>query len=246
LLLTTKGKREVLWPNPTIIPTSVSLYMHIFRASAPPLQATQSSYKVPSDPEPKTSCKDTAEWSEHIQWTKQSLVGPVHRRPSKLDANIHTWAGTVDVEELASNAESYIEKPQAGCRLLWLSLSLSFILRPTVSRPVSLGIKHPSAAYDQIFFSIRQLRVCWCGTLSLTRGRVCSFQLLLALASAVVFGSESRGTRDHILLPQIRDFPFRRILRLAGLWWKYSNPLLHGICYGLSSWPPHIASAWTA
>jgi hypothetical protein len=31
--------------------------------------------------------------------------------------------------------------------------------------------------------------------------------LLLALASAVIFGSESRGTRDHILLFQIRHSP---------------------------------------
>jgi hypothetical protein len=52
-------------------------------------------------------------------------------------------------------------------------------------------------------------------------------QLLLVLASADIFGSDSRGTRDHILLSQIRDFPFRCLLRLAGLRWRYLNPPPH-------------------
>jgi hypothetical protein len=68
---------------------------------------------------------------------------------------------------------------------------------------------------------------CYCQTVAglnwgvLTRGRVCHLQLLLALASAVILGSKSCGTHDHILLSQIQDFPFHRLLLLAGLQWRY-------------------------
>jgi hypothetical protein len=37
------------------------------------------------------------------------------------------------------------------------------------------------------------------------------------------------GTRYHIILSQIWDFLFRRLLRLAGSRWRYSTPPPHGL-----------------
>jgi hypothetical protein len=53
--------------------------------------------------------------------------------------------------------------------------------------------------------TLRQLGVYRCGAHSLTRGRVCSLQLLLALTRVITFGSETRTTHDHILPSQILD-----------------------------------------
>jgi hypothetical protein len=81
------------------------------------------------------------------------------------------------------------------------------MLLPTASRPVSWK-KAPIWGLRLEFITVKHLRVCPCGALSLTRGRVCRLQELLVLASAVILGSESRGTCDHILLSQIRDSLF--------------------------------------
>jgi hypothetical protein len=118
------------------------------------------------------------------------------------------------------------------------------------SAVIQLGDK-PLETHDQHFF---QLNICGHRpyvTSSLTRGWVCRLQLVLVLASAVILRSESRRNHGHILRSQIRDSPdlegqvpvfispqkqggplippgtwflFRRLLRLAGLRWRYSTP----------------------
>jgi hypothetical protein len=68
------------------------------------------------------------------------------------------------------------------CRTsLWkteVEVEVEFKLRPTLSRPVRLFVRHPSGNRDQFFFLLdiffRQLRVCYSVALSLKRGRVCN------------------------------------------------------------------------
>jgi hypothetical protein len=100
---------------------------------------------------------------------------------------LNSAAGTVLTAELAES-ESYIMTDGQSASLSWNKAPI-WGLRPD-------------------FITVRQLRVCWYGALSLSRGRLCCLQLLQALASAVILGSEFRGTRDRILLFEVWDFLF--------------------------------------
>jgi hypothetical protein len=71
------------------------------------------------------------------------------------------------------------------------------------------------------------MRYCFCGAPSLTRGRVCLLYMLLLLDSAVFLGSECLGTRDHIWLSQICDFPFRRDPTTRRVTVEVFKPRLH-------------------
>jgi hypothetical protein len=124
------------------------------------------------------------------------------------------------------------------------------VLRQTVSRPVCLGVKCLSGAYDQFFITVRQMRVCWCGALSDERTglpftiaagpRQRSHSWVRVQRDSWLYFtvSDSRlpqpgGPGPCIYSPQERGrpvippgtgFPFRRLKRLAGLRWRYSNP----------------------
>jgi hypothetical protein len=91
---------------------------------------------------------------------------------------------------------------------------------------------------------------------SLTRGWVCRLELLLVLASAVILRSDTPAwdSRPHFtvsdsrltqpggpspriyisqelggpVIPPGTEFPFRRLLLLAGRRWRYSTPPPHG------------------
>jgi hypothetical protein len=129
-------------------------------------------------------------------------------------------------------------------------------LRQTVSRPVYLVVKPHLGPKTRFLLLSRQFRVCWCKAPSLTRGRICRLQLLLTRTRAVILGftvprdswpyftvSDSKlpqpggpGPRIYIsqeqggpVIPPGTGFPFRRLLRLARLRWRYSNPLPHGL-----------------
>jgi hypothetical protein len=84
-------------------------------------------------------------------------------------------------------------------------VKIKVILRPTVSRPVRPGVRHPSGTGDQFFpFSVwlffRQFRGCWCGAPSLTKSRVCTFQFFPGIVSASFLRSQSHGSHEHSLL----------------------------------------------
>jgi hypothetical protein len=100
----------------------------------------------------------------------------------------------------------------------------------------------PSVSHDQIFITIWQLRSCFRGAPSLTRGWVFLLYMLLVIASAIFLGSESLGTRDHILLSQIWDCSFRRLLQLTWSRWRYSYMIRFCQFYLYSLRMDHIES----
>jgi hypothetical protein len=94
-------------------------------------------------------------------------------------------------------------------------------LRLTVSQSVSLGVEPHLGLMTRYLLLFDSYGLEFVGR---PLWRNCVLYMLLALASEVFLRSEFLGTCDRILLSQIWDFPFRRLLRLAGSRWRYSTP----------------------
>jgi hypothetical protein len=100
----------------------------------------------------------------------------------------------------------FTQHSQNTTQHLQVKVNVNVMLRPTVSWPVSLGIKHPSGLTTRFLF-LSDSCVFNVGR-SLTRGRVCRLQFLQVLASAVILGSKSRGTRDRYFTVSDSRLPF--------------------------------------
>jgi hypothetical protein len=113
---------------------------------------------------------------------------PRHRVPFSLPPT--TRRPMVEVFEPASTRGFQLKN----------KVKVKVILWPTVSQPVCLGLK-PHLGPKTRFLLLSDS----CRAPSLTKERVYSLQLLLAIASTVILGSESHRTDDYMLLSQIRD-----------------------------------------
>jgi hypothetical protein len=77
--------------------------------------------------------------------------------------------GIPHVSESESESESYVTTDGQSASLCWN--------------------KAPICGLRPDFYYCQTVAVCWCGALSLTRGRVCRLQLLLELASVVILAT---------------------------------------------------------
>jgi hypothetical protein len=106
----------------------------------------------------------------------QAPLGPTHG---------HIFVQCQDLCPFSRSLILFIDKGGVGLQV-YAPKKSKFSYDRRFSRPVCLGIKHPSEAYDQIFITVRQLQACWCGELSLTGGRICRLPVSVSSSTSLV------------------------------------------------------------
>jgi hypothetical protein len=141
---------------------------------------------------------------------------------------------------------------------LWtqnVSVEAEVNLRPTISRPVCLGVRRPSGTCDKFFFlleiSFRQSRVCYFVAPSLKRGRVCNllYNCFWALPEQLLlFRSPTELTTIFYCLisdspPTLRaKFPYLYPPGTPGHWVSFSAALCSNLCIYVVQWIGRIVA----
>jgi hypothetical protein len=186
---------------------------------------------------------------------------------------------------MAPNSVDYSPSVSQGSCTRWLAsisqlikVRVEVMLWPTVSRVVSLGIKPPSGAQDQILLLSDSCgfvdvgRPLWrqdapvvhncCRSSPAQSFSGPSPAGLMTILYCLRFETQPTwrarplylyppGTGWHSYIPPGTGFPFRLLLRLAGLRWKNSNPPpsrdttnSHSQSYFTTGGLPLISSSW--
>jgi hypothetical protein len=108
------------------------------------------------------------------------------------------------------------------------------ILRPTVSRPVRLGVRRPSGTREQCFFLLKMFFTRLIGLLFLapylTRGRTCNFLLLLLPDVLYAFSLHIDGFNIYSIYSASNKNEYR----------ESSCGVKRGLCVRLVTSPPSV------
>jgi hypothetical protein len=119
-------------------------------------------------------------------WKRHSPLWELSRQSHSV-IQVQTWRPTLPGRTTRCPKVVFQRKPWSWCAPNKDSRSSTTLIEDGVITTPAQSIskswrRAPSGAHDQIFIALWQLRSCFCGAPSLTRGRVCLLYMLLALA----------------------------------------------------------------